>query len=216
MTSSGSRCRDIKFRKLPLRGLKTNPSLAAFAPCSMPLHPPIVLPCVTHETSGADWMLAWDCSAPQSGKCLGTPLPSVREDGEQNSSPEAQPMTSPSVKNTWRSAGFCWAGATCDWHGAATTLDCWGTVYREMDVKQRWLSEHVLSSTCSEREQARRSSAPLGPGAGVETSRDQSWKRCFIVRHNTVVDGCVLTVKLHHCCVAFVLRNTFEFIMHAL
>lgn len=32
------------------------------------------------------------------GKCLGTPLPSVREDGEQNSSPEAQPVTPPSAK----------------------------------------------------------------------------------------------------------------------
>lgn len=32
------------------------------------------------------------------GKCLGTPLPSVRGDGEQNGSPEAHPMTPLSAK----------------------------------------------------------------------------------------------------------------------
>ncbi|CAK6958990.1 Hypothetical predicted protein [Scomber scombrus] len=73
----------------------------------MPLYPPIVL-AMRHvhteqaaETSlsslliGRRHGIVLDHSR---GKCLGTPLPSVRGDGEQNGSPEAQPMTPLSEK----------------------------------------------------------------------------------------------------------------------
>lgn len=73
-------------------------------PYSMPLYPPIVLSMrhvYTKRAARASLLIgrrhgivldhSW-------GKCLGTPLPSVRGDGEQNGSPEAPPMTPLSEK----------------------------------------------------------------------------------------------------------------------
>lgn len=65
----------------------------------MPLYPPIVL-ALRHVSQarlliGRQHGIVLDHSQ---GKCLGTPLPSVRGDGEQNGSPEAQLMTPLSAK----------------------------------------------------------------------------------------------------------------------
>lgn len=73
-------------------------------PYSVPLYPPIV-PTMRHVHTeraaeaglliGRRHGIVLDHSR---GKCLGTPLPSVRGDGEQNGSPEAKPMTPLSAK----------------------------------------------------------------------------------------------------------------------
>ncbi|MEQ2305261.1 hypothetical protein AMECASPLE_035995 [Ameca splendens] len=104
MTSEILKCYTIKFRKLPLHSKTTHLTLALFARYSMPLYPPIVLAMrhVLIDETSCSALLIGRCrrivESHSQGKCLGTPLPSVRGDGEQNSSPEAQTMTPSSPK----------------------------------------------------------------------------------------------------------------------
>lgn len=56
-------------------------------------------------------------------KCLGTLLPSVRGDGEQNRSPRGGRRRPCWVPNMQRSPNSYWARAKYDWHRAAITLD---------------------------------------------------------------------------------------------